>query len=208
MSYCKDCYGRVYWGVLTEEDGSNPRNVPFDDSNLTEWHWESCKANVFVTDVFGHTYRVTRCKDCRQKIYWETTARGRKRPMDCSPTDDSLQDFTADGTCHFETCTGRATGDNWRQQDQDRQRREGYDRTRRQRREQAANGTVGRPVYQQIECEPWLKDLQLSWPSTPEEIKSAYRRLALQTHPDMGGTDAAFITVKRAYDHLRILVPS
>ena len=38
--------------------------------------------------------------------------------------------------------------------------------------------------------------------STPEQIKRAYRRLAMQTHPDKGGATADFIRVKDAYDCL------
>jgi hypothetical protein len=34
-------------------------------------------------------------------------------------------------------------------------------------------------------------------------IKAAYRQKALDTHPDRGGSEAAFILVKRAYDSLR-----
>ena len=36
--------------------------------------------------------------------------------------------------------------------------------------------------------------------ATHEEIKRAFRRLALATHPDRGGTAAAFIRVKWAHD--------
>ena len=36
--------------------------------------------------------------------------------------------------------------------------------------------------------------------ATADEIKRAFRSLALTTHPDRGGDDAAFIEVKRAYD--------
>jgi hypothetical protein len=32
------------------------------------------------------------------------------------------------------------------------------------------------------------------------ELKRAFRRLSLTTHPDQGGTEAAFIRVKRAFD--------
>jgi hypothetical protein len=34
----------------------------------------------------------------------------------------------------------------------------------------------------------------------PDEIKRAFRALALRTHPDRGGDDAAFIDAKRALD--------
>lgn len=38
--------------------------------------------------------------------------------------------------------------------------------------------------------------------STLAEIKYAYHKAAFQTHPDMGGTDKAFVAVKGAYDLL------
>ena len=37
---------------------------------------------------------------------------------------------------------------------------------------------------------------------SPEEIKKAYRRKAKETHPDGGGTAAAFIEVQKAYEWL------
>jgi hypothetical protein len=40
-------------------------------------------------------------------------------------------------------------------------------------------------------------------PGAPlEELKAAFRRKALEHHPDRGGDPAAFIAVKRAYDGL------
>jgi DnaJ domain len=36
--------------------------------------------------------------------------------------------------------------------------------------------------------------------ATAEEIKRAFRAVALRTHPDRGGDDAAFIDAKRALD--------
>jgi hypothetical protein len=48
---------------------------------------------------------------------------------------------------------------------------------------------------------PWaLGVLGLSTPATVPEIKRAFRALALRTHPDRGGDEAAFIDAKRAYD--------
>jgi hypothetical protein len=40
-------------------------------------------------------------------------------------------------------------------------------------------------------------------PGAPlEEVKAAFRRKALEHHPDRGGDAAAFIAVKRAYDRI------
>lgn len=36
--------------------------------------------------------------------------------------------------------------------------------------------------------------------AAPDEIKKAFRALALRTHPDRGGEEAAFIDAKRALD--------
>jgi DnaJ domain len=35
-----------------------------------------------------------------------------------------------------------------------------------------------------------------------EEVKAAFRRQALQHHPDVGGDPAAFMAVKQAYDRI------
>jgi hypothetical protein len=47
-----------------------------------------------------------------------------------------------------------------------------------------------------------LRMLGLSWPCSREEIKAAYRRLALQTHPDQGGSTEAFRRINEAYERL------
>lgn len=44
--------------------------------------------------------------------------------------------------------------------------------------------------------------LGISPGASPEEIKAAYRRKALETHPDCGGDAAAFRAVRAAYDAL------
>lgn len=47
-----------------------------------------------------------------------------------------------------------------------------------------------------------LSILGLAVGATWKEIKSAYRRLALETHPDRGGSAAAFAAVHAAYEIL------
>jgi curved DNA-binding protein CbpA len=47
-----------------------------------------------------------------------------------------------------------------------------------------------------------LAVLGLAVGATWQEIKSAYRRRALETHPDRGGTNAAFTEVQAAYEVL------
>ena len=38
---------------------------------------------------------------------------------------------------------------------------------------------------------------------TPDEIKAAWRKMAKKTHPDTGGSKAAFIAVVNAYNYLK-----
>ncbi len=45
-----------------------------------------------------------------------------------------------------------------------------------------------------------LSVLQLSRPCTKEDVKSAYKRLARQRHPDFGGSHEAFIKLNAAYE--------
>jgi hypothetical protein len=42
--------------------------------------------------------------------------------------------------------------------------------------------------------------LGLPWPCTADEVKAAYRRRALQLHPDRGGSEAEFIALRNAYE--------
>jgi uncharacterized protein YehS (DUF1456 family) len=107
---------------------------------------------------------------------------------------------------------GQPTGANWRQQDYDRQRREGYQKSKdsqqqhaREERQKHESGSRPR-VESSYELNLWLKDLKLAWPVTTEDVTSAFRKLAMETHPDQGGSDQAFITVKRAYDQVRKLM--
>ena len=43
------------------------------------------------------------------------------------------------------------------------------------------------------------RTLGLECPCTKEQLKVAYRRMALETHPDKGGTDSAFVAVHEAH---------
>lgn len=45
--------------------------------------------------------------------------------------------------------------------------------------------------------------LGLRWPCSADEAKAAFRRGALKAHPDRGGSDAAFVRLKAAYDEVR-----
>jgi len=204
LGACRDCGQWIYWGEVEGADGAR-KNVPFSDSAHERIHWEDCAAQDAVTDAFGNTYRVQKCKDCKHSVYWETTPRGKRRPMDVF-MDEDTGEYEAAGECHFETCTGRATGNNWRAHD-DR-----YSGSRKraesQQRETAGSTSNTKDIHdwEVKRLEPWLKDLRLTWPCTPADVTTAFRKLALETHPDMGGSDAAFIKVKRAYDQARKLI--
>lgn len=47
---------------------------------------------------------------------------------------------------------------------------------------------------------PFFSLLQVQWPCSEEEIKAAWRRLALEHHPDRGGSQSEFIRIKTAYE--------
>ena len=48
--------------------------------------------------------------------------------------------------------------------------------------------------------------LQIEPPTTPEDLKKAYRKMSLKTHPDKGGTADDFIKVKNAYEDILMVV--
>lgn len=64
------------------------------------------------------------------------------------------------------------------------------------------------PDYTQIvqvqERQQYLKVLNLSYKATPEDIKKAYRKLAMKYHPDRVGTanEEKFKDIKTAYEKL------
>ncbi len=45
-----------------------------------------------------------------------------------------------------------------------------------------------------------IQMLNLSWPCTEAEVKSAYRKLAKSTHPDGGGSEEQFLELQQAYE--------
>jgi hypothetical protein len=49
--------------------------------------------------------------------------------------------------------------------------------------------------------------LGLSWPCSASDVRVAYRRLALQAHPDRGGSAELFRRIKAAHDRLRSALP-
>ena len=201
LGTCRDCGEWIYWGQVETEFGT--KNVPYSDSNQTTMHWEDCANQDYVTDRLGNMYRVQKCKDCGHSVYWETTARGRKRPMDVF-VDEDTGEFTPAGECHFETCTGKQTGGNFRNGDSysgSRKKAESASGSSQPKRERESARD-----FDQKRLEPWLKDLKLTWPCTQVDVTSAFRKQALETHPDMGGSDRAFIKIKVAYDQLRKLM--
>lgn len=64
-----------------------------------------------------------------------------------------------------------------------------------ERRSAAAPCLVG-----ELPRESALATLGLARGATLDEIKRAYRKRALETHPDRGGEQAAFVRVQRAYE--------
>ena len=47
-----------------------------------------------------------------------------------------------------------------------------------------------------------LRIMELDYEATTADVKSAYRKKALQHHPDKGGDAKDFIVLKQAYDYL------
>lgn len=58
------------------------------------------------------------------------------------------------------------------------------------------------------ELRPHLDALNIGWPVTAEQLKTAYRDAAKKAHPDAGGSNAAFIKVTQAYEVLSKRVQS
>lgn len=199
LGACKQCGEWIYWRQEEAPSDGRTRNVPYDQPSYETLHWATCPNQDYIR--IGRTAeRVTRCKDCQHRIYWETTSRGRRRPMDVYRDEDSLE-FVADGYCHFDTCTAKRSSaytNNWRAQDA---RASSY-----RAAGSSHNGQVRPTDLYRLNL--YLPDLGLRWPCQQQDVVSAFRALALRHHPDMGGRAVDFIRVKRAYDALKELVPA
>jgi hypothetical protein len=51
-----------------------------------------------------------------------------------------------------------------------------------------------------------LEVLGLSWPCSADDVRSAYRRLSKETHPDIGGSAEEFRRINEAYERAAALV--
>ena len=84
-----------------------------------------------------------------------------------------------------------------------RQHQEQYKQHYRQQQQQQQqqNGTNPNQVYAFL-YRRHLQILKITFPFTKAELKRAYRKMALETHPDSGGTSEAFRAVNSAYEIL------
>jgi DnaJ-like protein len=76
-------------------------------------------------------------------------------------------------------------------------RGEWEERKRRVRERQRAEG---RPEAPAAAAPAGLEILGLSWPCSEDEIRRAFREKAKELHPDRGGSEAAFIELRLAYE--------
>ena len=178
---CRRCQGRIFWGT-------NPYNAakafPFDDDQQQRSHFESCSATEWVTNTTGDRYRVAQCRACKARVWWDTTPNGKRRPMD-------VEGDVAVFVCHLETCVGVPGG---------KVKGEQYDETWAQAHQREPQELVANAAAL------WLAELGLSPPCTLTEATSAFRRLALTHHPDMGGSVSDFVRIRMAYDRLKELL--
>lgn len=175
-STCKNCRQRIWWGSAPFDSS---RNWPFDDQDEQVQHFDTCSAVDRVTDHAGTSHRVVKCRACGERVWWDTTPRGRRRPMNIIAGGVWGPDTTSD-VCHFDTCLGEPIGTT---------------------SEPVAAEPVG--IY---DIDPWLAQLGLRQPVTLEEITSAFRALAMKHHPDMGGNASDFIRVRLAFDRCKELM--
>lgn len=94
---CRNCHQRIWWGSAPFDSS---RHWPFDDQDEQIQHFDTCAAVERVSDVLGNTYRVDKCRACGERVWWGTTFRGKRRPMNISAAG------WASDECHFDTCPG------------------------------------------------------------------------------------------------------
>jgi hypothetical protein len=97
---CRNCHEKIWWGSAPFD---STRNWPFDDQDEHLQHFDTCAAVERVTDRAGKAHRLTPCRACGQRVWWDTTPRGKRRPMNVAG------DLTSD-VCHFDTCPGEPVG--------------------------------------------------------------------------------------------------
>lgn len=74
-----------------------------------------------------------------------------------------------------------------------------HEQRRQQHKQQRSQPTSPQSDYRSNQYQHHLNILQLNFPFSKQELKTAYRRKALETHPDTGGTSEAFRRVHIAF---------
>jgi hypothetical protein len=97
-STCRSCHQRIWWGAAPFDSS---RNWPFDDQDEQIQHFDTCAAIARVVDASGTRHRVSTCRACGIPVWWDTTFRGKRRPMNVN------LDGTTSAECHFDTCLGQ-----------------------------------------------------------------------------------------------------
>ena len=72
----------------------------------------------------------------------------------------------------------------------------------------ALRGALVKVVYHFPQMPRWaryhtpgcLRELGLCWPCSERDVRTAYRRLAEQTHPDRGGDAGQFLRLQRQFE--------
>lgn len=173
---CRNCRAVVWWGANPRKPGGV---LPFDDKGEQTLHFETCSATEWLIDELGNRQRISECKTCGSKVWWQTTPTGAHRPMDVEPGPHNWRE------CHFDTCAGV-----------------------RPETERVGAGRVQEAAPVLTGVRAWVADLGLSYPPLPSEaaITAAFRSLSMRHHPDMGGRAEDFIRIKMARDGLKAMV--
>lgn len=95
----------------------------------------------------------------------------------------------------------------WGNESEEQQYQEEYEQQRqsRQRERQRQNySSQQKSKTSEFVHQTYLKLLGLTFPFTWKELKKAYRQMALQAHPDTGGSTEAFRQIHLAYETLSL----